>query len=158
MWRSKWSCVIKPAYSVSFLLSKNIFVWQNVLYFPNCLRIYFSHIIREVKPHIQVIIFRELVFFLLGNSSASEVYMPTFRNTLFHLHRQVGVSLWRWNRQSVPKCWHVKFRRRGITQKKANNIQNKAKVWNQEFRDLHEFRNEPLQNKKHRRVNNQLTN
>jgi len=27
--------VIKPAYSVSFLLSKNIFVWQNVLYFPN---------------------------------------------------------------------------------------------------------------------------
>ena len=28
-------CVIKPAYSVSFLLSINIFVWQNVLYFPN---------------------------------------------------------------------------------------------------------------------------
>jgi hypothetical protein len=32
--------VIKPAYSVSFLLSINIFVWQNVLYFPNDLRIY----------------------------------------------------------------------------------------------------------------------
>jgi len=27
--------VIKPAYSVSFLLSINIFVWHNVLYFPN---------------------------------------------------------------------------------------------------------------------------
>jgi len=27
--------VIKPAYSVSFLLPINIFVWQNVLYFPN---------------------------------------------------------------------------------------------------------------------------
>ena len=27
--------MIKPAYSVSFLLSINIFVWQNVLYFPN---------------------------------------------------------------------------------------------------------------------------
>ena len=26
--------MIKPAYSVSFLLSINIFVWQNVLYFP----------------------------------------------------------------------------------------------------------------------------
>ena len=25
--------MIKPAYSVSFLLSINIFVWQNVLYF-----------------------------------------------------------------------------------------------------------------------------
>ena len=30
--------MIKPAYSVSFLLSINIFVWQNVLYFPNELR------------------------------------------------------------------------------------------------------------------------
>ena len=27
--------MIKPAYSVSFLLSINIFVSQNVLYFPN---------------------------------------------------------------------------------------------------------------------------
>ena len=27
--------MIKPAYSVSFLLSINIFVWQNVLCFPN---------------------------------------------------------------------------------------------------------------------------
>ena len=40
--------------------------------------------------------------------------------------------LWRWNRKSVPKRRHIKFRRRGITQKKAYNIQNKAKVWNQE--------------------------
>ena len=31
-----------------------------------------------------------VVCFLLGNSLASEFYMPTFRNTLFHLHRQVG--------------------------------------------------------------------
>ena len=38
MWRSRWRCVIKPAYSVSFLLSLNIFVWQNVLYFPKDLR------------------------------------------------------------------------------------------------------------------------
>ena len=35
MWRSRWRCVIKPACSVCFLLSINIFVWQNVLYFPN---------------------------------------------------------------------------------------------------------------------------
>ena len=33
-----------------------------------------------------------VVCFLLGNSPASEFYMPTFRNTLFHLHRQVGVK------------------------------------------------------------------
>jgi nucleoside-diphosphate-sugar epimerase len=31
-----------------------------------------------------------VVCFLLGSSPASEFYMPTFRNTLFHLHRQVG--------------------------------------------------------------------
>ena len=30
--------------------------------------------------------------FLLGNSPESEFYMPTFRNTLFHLHRHVGVK------------------------------------------------------------------
>ena len=33
MWSSRWRCVIKRAHSVSFLLSINIFVWQNVLYF-----------------------------------------------------------------------------------------------------------------------------
>jgi hypothetical protein len=27
-----------------------------------------------------------VVCFLLGNSPASEIYMPTFRNTLFHLY------------------------------------------------------------------------
>jgi len=36
--------------------------------------------------------------FLLGNSPVSEFYMPTFRNTLFHLHRRVGMNTTRWNR------------------------------------------------------------
>ena len=34
--------------------------------------------------------------------------------------------------QSVPKRRHINFGRRGITQKKAYNIQYTAKVWNQE--------------------------
>jgi len=34
--------------------------------------------------------------------------------------------------QSVPKRRYIKFRRRGITQKKAYNIPNTAKVWNQQ--------------------------
>jgi hypothetical protein len=38
----------------------------------------------------------------------------------FILH--TPTCLWRWNRQSVPKRWHINFRRRGITQKKAYNI------------------------------------
>jgi len=33
-----------------------------------------------------------VVHFLLGNSPVSEVYMPTFCNTLSHLHRQVDVK------------------------------------------------------------------
>jgi len=33
-----------------------------------------------------------VVCFLLGNSPASEFYMPTFRNALFHLHGQVGAE------------------------------------------------------------------
>jgi hypothetical protein len=32
-----------------------------------------------------------VVCFLLGNSLVSEVYTPTFQNTLFHHHRKVGV-------------------------------------------------------------------
>ena len=62
-----------------------------------------------------------VVCFRLDNSPASEFYMPTFRNTLSHLHRQVGVHLPMKMGQSVPKRWHIKFRRRGITQKKAYN-------------------------------------
>ena len=32
------------------------------------------------------------VCFLLGYSLASELYMPTFRNTLFPLHRRIGIE------------------------------------------------------------------
>jgi hypothetical protein len=60
------------------------------------------------------------VCFLLGKFPAFEFYMPTFRNTL-------SVP----NRQIVMKCQHIKLRCRGITQKKAYNIQNMAIVWNQ---------------------------
>jgi len=35
-----------------------------------------------------------VVCFLLGNSPASEFYMPTFRNNLFHLHRQVHLLVY----------------------------------------------------------------
>jgi hypothetical protein len=36
-------------------------------------------------------------------------------------------------RFGFPKRRHIKFRRRGIIQKKAYKIQNRAKVWNQEY-------------------------
>jgi len=73
------------------------------------------------------------VCFLQGNSPASKFYMPTFRNTLFHFHRQVGVNnflnlvilhthLPMKMEQRVPKRQHIKFRRRGINQMKAYNV------------------------------------
>jgi len=62
------------------------------------------------------------------DSRASEFYMPTFRNTLFHLHGQARTYLPMKMEQSVPKRRHIKFRSRAITQKKAYNIQDTAKV------------------------------
>jgi hypothetical protein len=54
------------------------------------------HLHRDASPKSHNLDFKirrvlNVVSFLLGNSPASEVYMPTFRNTLYHLHRQVGV-------------------------------------------------------------------
>jgi len=60
--------------------------------------------------------------------------MPKFRNTpsvpssFLHLHLHPHED----GTDSVPKRRHIKFRRRGITQKKAYNIQNMEKVWNKE--------------------------
>jgi len=42
--------------------------------------------------------------------------------TILKLNHSTPTCLWRWNRQSVPKRQHVKFRRRGITQKKTYKI------------------------------------
>jgi hypothetical protein len=43
-----------------------------------------------------------VVCFLLGNFPASEFYMPTFRNTVSHLHRQVDVRMTRFE-----ICWGI---------------------------------------------------
>jgi len=45
--------------------------------------------------------------------------------SLFHLHRQVAMKMV----QSVPKRWHLKFRRQEITQQKAYNLQHTAYVF-----------------------------
>ena len=45
-----------------------------------------------------------VVCFLLGSSPATEIHTPTFRNTLFHLHRRVGMK-----NQLVCVCWSRPF-------------------------------------------------
>jgi len=61
--------------------------------------------------------------FLLGNSPAPEFDMPTFRNTLFHLHRRGGAYLPACEDGTSTKRRDIIFRRRGITQKKAYKMQ-----------------------------------
>jgi len=46
-----------------------------------------------------------VVCFLLCNSLASEFYMPTFRNILFHIHRKVGIL----HTHLPMKMEHTKF-------------------------------------------------
>ena len=63
---------------------------------------------------------------------------------LFHLHRRIVtknssyLSTYEDGTDSVPKRRHIKFTRRGITQKRAYNIQNTVNVWNQEYTLLYE--------------------
>jgi len=47
-----------------------------------------------------------------------------FTPTILKFSHYLPTCLGRWNRQSVPKRRHIKFRRRGITQKKTYNILN----------------------------------
>jgi hypothetical protein len=60
---------------------------------------------------------------------ASEFYVPTFWNTLFHFRRTQPVKM----EQNVSKFRHIKFRRRGIAQKKEYKLTD----------DLRNFENTP---------------
>jgi hypothetical protein len=53
---------------------------------------------------------------------------PTFSKLIQSTHTYLPMKM----EQSVPKRRHIKFRRLGITQKKAYNIQNTTKFLNQE--------------------------
>jgi len=80
--------------------------FNKLQYIKSRLRFLKKHIFRGVYKaakrnptvswrHVLVSNFRRVlnaVCFLLGDSPAYGFYTPTFRNTLFHLHRQVGVK------------------------------------------------------------------
>jgi hypothetical protein len=62
---------------------------------------------------------------LFSSQTFSHINTPTFSNlVILHTYQPMKTE------QSVPKHQHVKFGRRGITQKKAYNIQNTPNVWN----------------------------
>ena len=74
---------------------------------------------------------RIVVFFLLGDSPASEFYVPPFRNTLFQLSLKME--------QGVPKRRYTKLRRRGITKKKEYNIQEHGESLKSKRKNSFEF-------------------
>ena len=67
-----------------------------------------------------------VVFFVLGDKAESELYVPTFRNTLFHLHRLCHGT------GRVFRNVGTKSGAGEIPQKKDYNIYNSAKVRNHE--------------------------
>jgi hypothetical protein len=92
----------------------------------------------ELGKYSAQICFFLVVCFLLGNSLAPEFLCRRFEILcLFHLYRRIGVeflhlSTYEDGPEDAPKRQYLNFRRRGITQKKAYNIQNTAKVWKEE--------------------------
>jgi hypothetical protein len=76
-------------------------------------------------------------FRLFSSHIFSRINTPIFSNLVI-LHTYPPMKM----EQTVSKRRHIKFRRWGITQKKAYNIQNTAKVWNKEnslfFSDFNE--------------------
>ena len=48
--------MIKPAYSVSFLLSISIFVWQNVLYFLDAPRILLHPLVTSLLSGLNILL------------------------------------------------------------------------------------------------------
>ena len=89
------------------LLYSTVFINRIFIFMP----LEWNKIRRHKEVQVIVILisnFRRVlnaVCFLLGNSPASEFYMPTFRNTVFHLYRwicvkneiglrNVGVCIW----------------------------------------------------------------
>jgi len=70
---------------------------------------------------------REKLEYLSRKRFGSKIFEPNlflYKYPNFSLIQPYSIPtcLWRWNRQRVPKRRHIKFRLRGITKKKAHNI------------------------------------
>ena len=68
-----------------------------------------------------------VIFFPLDDSPASEFYIPTFRNTMFHLHKPCKQEEFlltppmKMDRSSVPKRRHIKIQTPGNHPKERIN-------------------------------------
>ena len=97
--RPTFRCSLYDGENNSFVAS--LVIYTNTINIPPILIILVNRIHEFLVSNFRHVL--NAVCFLVGNSPASEFYMPTFRK----------------HRQSVPKRRHKKFRRRRITHKKA---------------------------------------
>jgi hypothetical protein len=107
-WKSLWRlCILKSVLAIFIGISINVVVIIIIYWSLFVILTAFPHQANEVHQFLFSNFHPVLnvVCLLLGNSPASEFYMPTFRNTVFHLYRRIGmresfipIRLWRWNR------------------------------------------------------------
>jgi len=113
-------------YAISVMCTEISFMPCPILIEPKC-NFYATVISTFLISNFRRVLY--VVCFLLCNSPASEFYMLKIflSQTLSHMDtptilkfsHYLPTCLWRWKRQSVPKRRHIKFRRRGITQRKT---------------------------------------
>jgi len=90
------TCCSLTANTVSAILDLSLLDCQHQV--PTTVGTLLLHTIWEASIHWKGFLisnFRlvlKIVYFLLGNSPVSAFYMPTFRNTLFHLHRRIDMK------------------------------------------------------------------
>ena len=106
MWRSRWRCVIKPAYTLSFLLSINIFVWQNVPYFLNVFLIYTHKIGSTITPasltRFDYVYIYNICFYVLWISPIRGLEWPRgFQEVKFPRFHDNSTGWW-WGYQPYP--------------------------------------------------------
>jgi len=72
------------------------------------------------NPEFQTFaVFCMLYVFFMAQAIFEPNLLSLATQTILKFSNSSPTTLWRWNRQSVPKRRHIKFRRRGITQKKT---------------------------------------
>jgi len=91
-------------------------MFKNILY--DLEQSFDGNIIKQIQTNIKKV----YIFFWVIPWRLNFICQRFGTLCLVHLHRPTKMD------QSVPKRRHIKFRRQGITQKEAYNIQNMAEI------------------------------
>jgi hypothetical protein len=124
-----WQAIIKYAYQNVNAVSINYFLvaWRRVVFTASCFQ-------TKTNRSTQLDLFEKTPSFWQWKLHKLYVFFWVIRWRLKFICQRFGRSYppVKMEQTEVPKRWHINFRRQRIIQKKAYNIQNTAKVWNQE--------------------------